>query len=298
MATAWVDVIAPAEEFSEADRLAALQVYLGRDVGAPRYDLLVSKVCGSCADHRDRFMSRRQQPEQRSDHPNNDDDHWQSYCGPDVYGYEAPHSALVFHPLTDTDDDTPTPLPGVRTAGMGFQGTRLEVQQAFSTDFPVDVSRRLEETLGILHDKDSLYALSTSFVDAFPLMAAASLGMITVGPDGLGAGESATLYNRTYLTALPVRQTAVVNYYNAAAYTEKLTDGCTRLSPDAILTWGYSAGGAAVLFGTEALHARGLRVARTFTQAGVYHNPSLIQAAAGEYTHAHTHLRGRSAASC
>uniref|UniRef100_A0A7S3L2L2 Uncharacterized protein n=1 Tax=Amphora coffeiformis TaxID=265554 RepID=A0A7S3L2L2_9STRA len=289
VASAWVDIItmgagagaATTEEvppqLSMADRDAALHVYFGGN-NTPKYDLLVSKVCGSCADH----MGRIQQQSQKTG---------PSICGPDVYGYEAPHSAIVFHPL---DPTTGQALAGERTVGVGFQGTRLEIEHAFSTHFPVNVTQRLKEVTSTAGG--SLFALTTSFVDVYPLMAAASMGLITYGPDYIGAGESARGYDRSYLTALPVEQAAVVNYYNLQAYTEAQfanrasdsdDDGCntprSTIVSDQVLTWGYSAGGAAVVFGTAALQSQGLNIVRMFTQAGVYNNPALIQAAAGPF---------------
>ena len=260
LATFWVDVIALATPLTADEREAALQVYLGGNE-TPKYDIVASKVCGSCAE----FQKNMETADPTGA--------WKTYCGKDVYGYQATHSALAFHPL---DPETNAPLTGIRNVGVAFQSTRITVTEAFSTDFPSNVTQRIAETLSDFN------ALANSFADAYPLMVAASLGLVTYGPDHIGAGESEPDYDRSYLTAVPVQQATVVGYYATAEYTKQVTDGCTAVS-DQVITWGYSAGGASVVFGTLALDGQGLTIERLFSGAGPYSNAAIVQSIIGTY---------------
>ena len=261
LAKVWVGLVAGSE--SEADQIGALEVYLGSfDGGTPKYDLQVSKVCGSCQD----FESVMEEADPTGA--------WKSYCGQDVYGYDAPHSALVFHPL---DPETGLPLAGVRNVGVSFQSTRLSIDWAFSTHFPKNVTETIAQTV-----ETNFFSFATSFTDTYPLLVAASMGIITYGPDYIGAGASARKYDRSYLTAMPVQQAAVVSYYATAAYTWDSTDGCTQVGKE-MITWGYSSGGGAVVFGTIALEGQGMHIVRTFSQAGVYSGPAIVQSLIGKF---------------
>ena len=265
IAQVWVDLIDSQGNLnlSPPEKQAALEVYLGGDDAAtPKYDIMASKACGSCADFVDE-MKEAADPTNMA---------WQEYCGENAYGHEAPHSALVFHPL---DPETGEPLQGIRNVGVAFQSSRISVSDAFSTHFPTNVTQRFQETL------PSFVDFFTSFSDTFPLMAAASLGIVTYGPDLIGAGESEPDYDRSYITAIPYQQAAVVGYYATARYTDELTNGCTQVS-NKVITWGFSAGGGAVVFGTVALEQQGLNIERLFSAAGVYNNAAILQGLVGE----------------
>jgi hypothetical protein len=252
---AWIDIILPASDYSEANRTAARQVYT-----APlQYDLLVSKVCGSCAEFMDQINA--------SDVTGS----WTRYCGTDQYGYDATHSALVFHPMDPTADSKP--LAATLNVSMTFQSSRFDLSHAFSTAFPVNV----DQTIQALRPNDD--ALKFVFENAYSLMVAASSGLIAIGPDWIGMGASAD-FNRTYLTRMPVEQAAVVSWFATQKYTNAVTNGCTAMGGSAV-THGYSSAGADALWGSLTLEQLGVDIVQQFSMAGAYNLPLLMQGIVG-----------------
>lgn len=243
----YTDVMNGNSNASQAE--LALDVYLQ----GIQYDLLASKVCGSCADLQDTLDA------------SDPDGEWLEYCGPDVYGYEATHSGVVFHPL---DPSTGKPLTGVRNAIVSVRGAG-GLDLAYST------------SLGQYFDANM--ASNTEYSFAFnPFLGAAlgaSSGLIGISFDHMGTGAS-TDYGRYYLTDMPVRQAAVVNWYAAREYTQSATLGCTDLGSKA-LTLGFSWGGAAIIFASLALEQQGVSIERSFSHAGVYSNVLILQSVFG-----------------
>lgn len=113
-------------------------------------------------------------------------------------------------------------------------------------------------------------------------MVAASAGLISIGPDGIGNGASAETHDRSYATDMPNRQAAVVSYYAAAEFTKAATNGCTGMG-NHLITSGFSMGGNAVVFGTLALQSGipDVTVVREFSHAGPYHVASIVQGFVG-----------------
>lgn len=111
---------------NSTEEIAALAAQLG----PAQYHVMASKVCGSCDEIRSMLNATT------------DTNDWESYCGADVYGADAMHSALVFHPL---DPETLKPLGGIRNVHMAFISTRVDQPESFSTHFPSNVTQRIIE---------------------------------------------------------------------------------------------------------------------------------------------------------
>lgn len=250
----------PEGKWSDEKKAIAAEAYLGNT----QYAVQAHKVCGSCPDVMKELYDDLSTEQQSA---------MMEYCGEGVYGADAIHSALLF--LPETEDEVI--LKGVRNAHVNFQSTRMEKKWASSTFFPSSVTERIGLTDGV-GDFINFY---TSFVDNFSLMISASSGLIALSPDYIGLGESADTHDRSYLTAIPVKQAAVVSFYAASDYTERITRGCTEIG-DRLITSGYSSAGASVVFATLGLESTGLNIARMFTQAAPYSNALLPQAAIGK----------------
>lgn len=240
----WLTYLHRDDPLSATDLAAAKEAY----TSAIQYDMLVSKVCGSCQD----FQSQLEDNDTDSNDP-----YWKTYCGDDVYGNDATHSAIVFHPL---DPETGEPIAATLNGAMVFQSTRLDLSLAFSTHFPTNMTEALHLPFVDFY---------STFSDAYALMQAAGAGLIAIGPDYIGAGASAADYDRSYLTRMPVEQAAVVSWYAAQTYTRAVTNGCTQLN-DQIVAQGFSSGGAGVIFGAQALQLQGVEIVQTFSHAGLY----------------------------
>ena len=259
--------LAPVVNVTDDDRVSALQGFLP----LLQYDLVVSRVCGSCVEFLEEGVM--------------DPTAAAPYCGPDVYASNATYSALVMHPLMNDDDmdGTPIPLPGIRPVHFTLQATRLSaLGEAPSEHWPTNVTERLEQNVAESSVSGSLFNFSTSFSDTMPLMLAASAGMVAISPDPLGTGANRDDYDRSYLTALPQQQAALVSYYAAQRYTDAVTTGCTALADD-ITVHGYSAGGFNSIVLAPALVAQGLNVVRVFSQAGTYNIAVTAQSVMGEF---------------
>ena len=258
IAGAWANILLSAENgYTDEQRKAATQAFMGQEA---KYDLQSSRVCGSCEDYIGSL--RWADPIGISQ--------WREYCGRNAHGFEARHSALVFQPI---DRETGLPLSGVRNVAMAFQGTRLSVDRAFSMDFPSNVAERI----GMEQDP---FGFITTFGDIHNLLTASSAGLIAIGPDYIGTGASSD-FDRSYLTAMPVQQAAVVSYLATQDYIEHTSHGCTQVGHD-IITVGYSAGGSNAVFGSIALERLGLNVVQQFSQAGVYSLPVITQSIVGK----------------
>jgi hypothetical protein len=235
---------------SEAERAQALEVFLKTS----KYDVVVSKVCGRCADYVEQMNASAPQGD------------WIDYCGPDIYGHSSTHSSLVMHPL---DPQTGAPLNGQRSALFSYKGNSgFDLEFAFTTGFFANVTARLQEDSG-----------ASGFPDV--LLLGASSGLIGVGPDYMGTGESVDL-DRSYLTAIPIKQITAVAWYAARAYTSSVTKGCTQMK-ESVMTQGHSLGGAAVVWATLTLRDLGISIEKCLSHAGVYSNVLIVQGVIGKY---------------
>jgi len=236
--------------------------------GTTKYDVLVSKVCGSCADYYDRLVGQQSDGE--------DNDAWMEHCGPDVYGYNATHSALVLHPI---DPMTNAPLNGVRNVIFQYKGaTGFSLEDAFSTSFPtINITEALSSAL---NQTSGDFFASINLPEV--LLVGASSGLIAIGPDYMGTGESAAMLDRAFNTAQSVQQTTVVAYLAAYDYTVAATNGCTQMS-DTAAVFGFSLGGAAAIWGSLALSTIGVSIERCFSGSGVYSNVLIAQGIFGKW---------------
>ena len=101
-------------------RARAIEVY---QAGGVQYDVLASKVCGSCLDVRAYAdETGGQVPEA---------------CAENAYGADTPYSALVLHPL---DPITNKPLNGKLANTMIFRGTRQALEFTPSTAIPLSLT--------------------------------------------------------------------------------------------------------------------------------------------------------------
>jgi len=234
----WIALLFPGQETSE-DAQAVAAVFSG----PIKYNVLASKVCGSCADFASSSSSSVFS---------------EQYCSPDAYGYEAVYSTLVFHPI---DPATDNPIAAKLQGSMTLQGTRLFENDAATIVFPDNITDAIVNGDGA----DTYLAL----IDTFKSLLAASAGTTSVMPDYIGTGASQDEYDRTYLTRFPTEQAAVVTWKAAQQYTKVATNGCTELN-DFVTVMGYSLGGLNALFASAALEAIGVTVHQVFSQAGPY----------------------------
>ena len=245
----WIALLFPGQETSE-EAQAVAAVFSG----PIKYNVLASKVCGSCADFASSSSSSS----------------FQQYCSPDVYGYDALYSTLVFHPI---DPATENPIAAKLQGSMTLQGTRLFENEAATIDFPDNITDAIVNGDGA----DTYGAL----IDTFNSLLAASAGTTSVMPDYIGTGASQDEYDRTYLTRFPTEQAAVVTWKAAKQYTKAATNGCTELN-DFVTVTGYSLGGLNALFASTALEAIGVEVHQVFSQAVPYDVNLVLYGGAGK----------------
>jgi hypothetical protein len=194
-----------------------------------QYDVLVSKVCGSC----ERFADPAYRKEVLGwDMPSSlttSQHSFDNYCGSTQYGYDSRHSTLVFLPLNPNQNTTttttsevvlPQPLTNaqLRTFVAG-RPTLLDPYEAPTERFPYNLTELLQST----DPEEVLLAALYRVDDLLPLLHAAS-GMISMVPDFMGYGESTTTgHHRAYITPLPYAQATAVGYLSAAEFLANRT---------------------------------------------------------------------------
>jgi len=196
-------------------------------IGAINYDILVSKVCGSC----DQFSSDFENAKG-----------WEEFCGDDVYGHDAPHSALVMHPI---NPETGEPVTAELNGFINMMSSRLFRDQAPTVNFPdTDFITFLQE-----NEKSFLQA---TLIDLIVPMVAASAGTTAIVPDYLGFGQSGVSYTMSYLYPTPIQQSTIVSYLAAERFTSFVTDGYTTMNRTVTIA-GYSLGGYSMMPASVAL---------------------------------------------
>jgi len=184
------ETTAIAEVFLETLLMGDLAAYLDSAktvlLGSVQYDIQVIKVCQSC-----------QEAESLDEDFLNDDGNdygaYRSYCGEDIYGYDARHSGLLFLPI---DPATELPVMGKPRGSVMMHGARLGVEEAPTELWP----RNFTEVLA----PDSITTALLAFADYIVCLLGTSSGVISVAPDYLGYGETQATHNR--VSTIHVRQ--------------------------------------------------------------------------------------------
>jgi hypothetical protein len=230
-----------------------------------RYDVVVYKVCGSCA------KTQASLSEQALLQEESVFGSFSSYCGNDKYGYSAQHSALVFVPVTantTTADATArsgmnTILEGSLRSFISMHITKVSVSGAPTQAWP---SISLTEALTLTESDENFDMLLTYATFHTSLMAAGS-GAVTIEPDYIGYGESRETHNRTYAYPPTYMQAAVTSWMATKEAIEQDTygwsinagNGCTVMDP-VVSVAGTSEGGYAAIAVGPALQQAGVRV--------------------------------------
>ena len=223
-------------------------------VGIPRYALLVYKVCGSCDDI--------EQDNDEDDNNNNDRNspyRFDAYCAKGVYGSDSTQSALVMQPV---DPQTLEVISGTFKASMQLHDTFFDVETAPTDIFPPNITEFFAAVDGV-----TFFRVFRSYLQG---IIAAAEGTVTIFPDFVGYGESRS-FNQTYLAKLPYAQTAAISFSAArsALKQPKNDGGCIQLAKE-VTVMGYSEGAYAAVSATQALRNIGVKVLKTFSQAGPY----------------------------
>jgi hypothetical protein len=228
-----------------------------------RYDIVVYKVCGSCAE------TQASLSEQALLQDESVFGAFSSYCGTDKYGYDAQHSALVFVPVTTETNSTATArterakvVEGSLRSFVSMHVTLVSVNRAPTQAWPTN----LTEALTLSADPSELKFLLPYYDYLTPLVAAGS-GAVSVLPDYIGYGASLKTHNRTYAYPPTYMQAAVTSWMSTKQAIEQDTygwslntgNGCTAM--DSVVTVaGNSEGGYAAIAAAPALQQAGVRV--------------------------------------
>ena len=221
---------------------SGLQTDLTALTGVIEYDLIIAKVCLSCADITEAMIGS-------AAFTSNSSYGFPTYCSADSYGYNAMHSALVIAPV---DPSTGKIFTGKLRGMVVGHGLTPDVNQGPSDLWPNNITEALH---GNNASVDNIF---NTFIDTIvPLIAAAS-GAIGVEPDYIGYGASKD-YNRTFFAPLPYKQAFAVTYLAAQQYISNVTNGCTMLDNVATVT-GFSEGGYSCIPGALAMEQNGVKI--------------------------------------
>lgn len=222
-------------------------------LGALEYDLRAVKICGSCEETDSKYSF---------DEMDTEDVYgaYRTYCGKDVYGYSATHSALALLPV-DPTSDCRTILSGELRGLVSMRSLTTfgnETSTAPTLMWPRDNST---EELSSLEDDQSTLI---SFLDLLPGTLAASSGVVTVFPDYLGYGESSDFDRHTEFWQEGYMQAAVLSWLAAIETFADFTNGCTIVD-NVITVAGASEGGFAAFPAATAMERLGYRILKVFS---------------------------------
>ena len=215
-----------------------------------KHDVVVSKVCLSCADVVSYAESMENSNKEDNIFLDDSPFGFQTYCGKDSYGYNAVHSALVFAPA-DPNGGEGAILPGKLRGFVFNRSTKFGVLEDM-TLFPQSIGANIQDPTINGFKKFQLYRDY-----AIPLLAA-SKGAVSIMPDNLGYGESVTT-NRPYMQPTPYMQAITLSWLATEQFLLDTTCQMTRLDSYATIT-GYSEGGYASIVGALALKLFGVRI--------------------------------------
>lgn len=210
---------------------------------AMKYDVASYKICGSC---QELFGDMTDPP---------------YYCAPDVYGYDALESSLLFLPILDANDASSLPIEGSLRGLVGFHGARFNAQQPATELWPTNLTAIVESVIPT--DFVSMLVYFANYYDSLPGAIMASGGAAAVYADAVGYANSMTTHNRTFFVPIQYQQAAMVSAYTTQEFLANLTGGCTVLSP-VVTTTGGSEGGFATVIGSKALEDSGFTVIKNY----------------------------------
>ena len=219
-------------------------------MGVIKYDLVVAKVCLSCADITEAMLGS-------AAYTSTSPYGFPTYCSSNSYGYNAMHSALVLAPV---DPSTGEIFTGKLRGMVVGHGLTTDVNQGPSDLWPDSVTEAL-------HGSNATVAnIFNTFHDFLVTVVAATSGAIGVQPDYIGYGESKD-YNRTFFAHLPYKQAFGISYLAAQQYVANITNGCTMLDNAATVT-GFSEGGYSCILGALAMEQNGVKILTLYPGSG------------------------------
>ncbi len=201
--------------------LLLFQIIVGNQL---KYGVQVKTICAKCSDVNIQDLT--------SSYPNLSQEHWDKYCGSDVYGYDYDHSGLVMIPLTE-DGTGQLVVPDGTLPGY--------VHSRQTSESRWDIPSQMWATDGN-HDNYNLL---------LPFLATATKGTVSFAPDTMGYGHSEAFMGYTirnaYLTSFLPLWVTIGN---------ELSEGsnCKTVLGDAAFLTGYSEGGSASVTIAEGLN--------------------------------------------
>lgn len=226
-----IAIISPSETFDimttfitnlSPDNLFLFQFLIGNKL---KYGVQVKTICAKCSDINIEDLS--------SSYPNLSQEHWDKYCGSDVYGYDYDHSGLVMIPLTD-DGSGQLVIPDGRTL-PGYVHSRHTSESRW------DIPSQMWATDGNHYSSDMFLMF----------VATATKGTVSFAPDTMGYGHSeafmAYMIRNSYLTSFLPLWVTIGNELSEAS-------SCKTVLGDAAFLSGYSEGGSAAVTIAEGLN--------------------------------------------
>ena len=231
------------EVLSQSNLTNSLQPALRVLLNAVQYNVKAIKICGTCTAINDVMDT------------SNEYGSFNSYCGNDIYGYNAQHSALLFIPVVNGTEDTIS--IGEYKGFVSMHTLELDATKSPSETWPTNLNETLDN---LSNDQEQLFNLFSPFLDA--IMAAAT-GAIAIIPDYIGYGETQTSYNRTAFYEPSYMQAAIVSYYAAQQYVRTITESCSILGNELAIS-GASEGSFGAVSATIAFQRMGKTISDVF----------------------------------
>lgn len=185
-----------------------------------------------------------------------------SYCGPERYGHDVVHSALMLVPV---DSFTGATIPGQLKTSVSMHETILFQQDIPSEIYPENLVTAIEN---LADESVGLYCIIGGLI-------AASSGTINVAPDYIGYGQS-YLSPRGYTVLKLYQQAAAVSWLKAKNEVQVMSNGCTMVQ-NAATIGGYSEGGSSAVAAALAYQAMGLDIIGVSSGAGPFEFNAQIQ---------------------
>jgi len=145
---------------------------------AIKYDLKAVKICSSCIETNILTAAESWRSAEGFGSYN-------TYCNESVYGFDAQHSSVMFLPL---DSGTSLPISGKLRGVVAMHGLLLDNRASPSEILPTNLTESLATT--------GPEAFFLAVIDFLESLIASSSGVVSLIPDFLGFGESASTHNR------------------------------------------------------------------------------------------------------
>ena len=215
------------------------------------FDVQVVKLCSSCERLAESLFEEGREPVNLF---------YQSYCGPESYGYIAPLSGLAFLPLDPTTGELLHKTKLRTFVSLGTSGDKTVPTEAWPDNFGQFVDSVL---LGQTDQHDFQFLMS----EFLPALVAATSGSIGYLPDYHGYGRSTEWADRTVFWPQMYTQVAMVGWLHLAEYVRERTLGCT-LVEKAVTLRGIEDGAFAIPFVMDAMRRFDIKILKAFMDAG------------------------------